>query len=210
MSPINKRSRYIKASFSCLQLNSFVLLFLPIIVSVACPTGPHPPPRLARRPNRGHIGGALLRYMPMMFLSRVGSVLPPSSTVKSMNAPRHYLLTKSGVIASNFSMNRCTALNSSGCTLSGQYSCDTIIRRIVAPFFAARSAALASASRSCLACAFAIALGYARVRNSFGHQDWASTSLPAVVIVLVQLFLPSHPLASHVLRALSGGCIQNV
>ena len=33
--------------------------FLPIIVSVACPTGPHPPLRLARRPNRGHIvGGA--------------------------------------------------------------------------------------------------------------------------------------------------------
>ena len=41
-----------------------------------------------RRPNRGHIGGGgldpLLRYMPMMFLSRVGSALPPSSTVKSM------------------------------------------------------------------------------------------------------------------------------
>ena len=27
----------------------------------------------------------LLRYMPMMFLSRVGSALPPSSTVKSMH-----------------------------------------------------------------------------------------------------------------------------
>ena len=34
-----------------------LLLFFPIIVSVACPTGPHPPLRLARRPNRGHIGG---------------------------------------------------------------------------------------------------------------------------------------------------------
>ena len=31
--------------------------FLLIVVSVACPTGPHPPLRLARRPNRGHIGG---------------------------------------------------------------------------------------------------------------------------------------------------------
>ena len=27
----------------------------------------------------------LLRYMPMMFSSRVGSALPPSSTVKSMH-----------------------------------------------------------------------------------------------------------------------------
>ena len=27
------------------------------IVSVVCPAGPHPPLRLARRPNRGHIGG---------------------------------------------------------------------------------------------------------------------------------------------------------
>ena len=35
----------------------FIYFFLPIIVSVACPTGPHPPLRLARRPNRGHIGG---------------------------------------------------------------------------------------------------------------------------------------------------------
>ena len=66
----------------------FSFFFLPIIVSVAWPTGPHPPLRLARRPNRGHIGGGgwtLLRYMPMMFLSRVGSALPPSSTVKSMH-----------------------------------------------------------------------------------------------------------------------------
>ena len=36
----------------------FSLLFLPIIVSVVdCPTGPHPLLQLARRPNRGHIGG---------------------------------------------------------------------------------------------------------------------------------------------------------
>ena len=34
----------------------FIYFFIPI-VSVACPTGPHPPLRLARRPNRGHIGG---------------------------------------------------------------------------------------------------------------------------------------------------------
>ena len=27
---------------------------LPIFVSVVCPTGPHPPLRLPRRPNRGH------------------------------------------------------------------------------------------------------------------------------------------------------------
>ena len=67
----------------------FFFFSLPIIVSVACPTGAHPPLRLASRPNRGHIGGGgldpLLRYMPVMFLSRVGSVLPPSSTVKSMH-----------------------------------------------------------------------------------------------------------------------------
>ena len=36
---------------------TFFFFSLPIIVSVACPTGPHPPLRLARRPNRGHIGG---------------------------------------------------------------------------------------------------------------------------------------------------------
>ena len=36
----------------------FLSFFLPVIVSVACSTGPHPPPlRLALRPNRGHIGG---------------------------------------------------------------------------------------------------------------------------------------------------------
>ena len=37
----------------------FFFFFLPIIVSVACPTGPHPPLRLARRPNRGHTGGGV-------------------------------------------------------------------------------------------------------------------------------------------------------
>ena len=37
----------------------FSFFFLTIVVSVACPTGPHPPLRLARRPNRGHIGGGV-------------------------------------------------------------------------------------------------------------------------------------------------------
>ena len=36
---------------------SYFFFLLPIVVSVACPTGPHPPLRLAGRPNRGHIGG---------------------------------------------------------------------------------------------------------------------------------------------------------
>ena len=67
----------------------FCFFSLPTIVSVACPTGPHPPLRLARRPNRGQKGGGgldpRLRYMPVMFLSRVGSALPPSSIVKSMH-----------------------------------------------------------------------------------------------------------------------------
>ena len=40
-----------------IHCSSIFFFFLPIIVSVACPTGPHPPLRLARRPNRGHIGG---------------------------------------------------------------------------------------------------------------------------------------------------------
>ena len=31
--------------------------FFPIFVSVVCPTGPHPPPRLAIGPDRDHIGG---------------------------------------------------------------------------------------------------------------------------------------------------------
>ena len=39
------------------------LFFLPIIVSVACPTGPHPPLRLARRPNRDHIYMYVCKYV---------------------------------------------------------------------------------------------------------------------------------------------------
>ena len=47
--------------------------FFPIIGSVVCPTGPHPPLRLARRPNRGHIGGggwtpSCGTYLNMFFL----------------------------------------------------------------------------------------------------------------------------------------------
>ena len=38
--------------------------FFPFIVSVACPTGPHPPPRLARRPNRSHICNRRSASMP--------------------------------------------------------------------------------------------------------------------------------------------------
>ena len=40
----------------------------PVVVSVVCPTGTYPPLRLARRPNRGHVGtkdvcmGVLPRY----------------------------------------------------------------------------------------------------------------------------------------------------
>ena len=76
---------------------SLFIFSLSIIVSVVCPTCPHPPLRLARRPNRGHMGGPLLRYMPMMFLSRVGSALPPSSTVKSMHEDIIYYVTKSAL-----------------------------------------------------------------------------------------------------------------
>ena len=38
--------------------------FLPNTVSVVCPTGPNPPLRLARRPNRGHIGGLCVVCVP--------------------------------------------------------------------------------------------------------------------------------------------------
>ena len=65
-------------------------LSLPIILSAICPTGPHPPPRLARRPNQGHIGGGP-RYMPMKFYRQwVQHFHPRSSTVKSS---RYYFLT---------------------------------------------------------------------------------------------------------------------
>ena len=37
---------------------------------------------IARRLNWGHVGGGV--YMPMMFLSRVGSALPPSSTCNNV------------------------------------------------------------------------------------------------------------------------------
>ena len=56
--------------------------FLPLIVSVACPTGPHPPLRLARRPNIQHVASFIphgrtsvwsgsLVYRPMCCILRV-------------------------------------------------------------------------------------------------------------------------------------------
>ena len=76
------------------SMPTFLFIFFPShFVSVSpCPTGRCPPLPLARRPNRGHIGGGggldpLLRYMPKMFLSRVGSALPPSSTVPTYKSP---------------------------------------------------------------------------------------------------------------------------
>ena len=54
------RSMWLMRRSSAVSFRRFFLLFLffPLTFSVACPTGPHPPLRLARRPNRGHIGGA--------------------------------------------------------------------------------------------------------------------------------------------------------
>ena len=57
-------------------MHFFSSFFFPLLFSVVCPTGPHPPLRLGRRPNRGHIGGGgldpLLRYVPMMFFIASG------------------------------------------------------------------------------------------------------------------------------------------
>ena len=86
---------------------SLSLFLLPIIVSVACPTSPHPPLRLARRPNRGHIGGGGWAP-PAVHACDVFIASGFSTTTlvdREVNAPRHYLLTKSGEIASNFSRN---------------------------------------------------------------------------------------------------------
>ena len=47
----------------------------PIIASVICPTGPHPPLRLARRPNWGHIG-------------RGGGWTPPCGTQYTVLMPK--------------------------------------------------------------------------------------------------------------------------
>ena len=55
------QKRDIKRVFNAYSDNSkcmfFCFFFHPIILSVAYSTGPHPPLRLARRPNRDHIGG---------------------------------------------------------------------------------------------------------------------------------------------------------
>ena len=81
--------------------------FLPIIVSVACPTGPLPPLRLARRPNRGHIeGGVGPPPAVHAYDDFIASGFCTSTLVnREVSAPRHYLVTKSEEIASNFSKN---------------------------------------------------------------------------------------------------------
>ena len=55
--PVLPRKLYRKGTIFDTVQQYFFLFPLPIIVSVVCPTGPNPPLRLARRPNRGHIGG---------------------------------------------------------------------------------------------------------------------------------------------------------
>ena len=67
------------------SLVAIAIFFVPLLDSVVQPHWPPPP--LARRPNRGHVGvggwapscGTCLWF----FLSRMGSALPPSSTTKS-------------------------------------------------------------------------------------------------------------------------------
>ena len=71
----------------------FHFFLLPIIVSVVCPTGPHPPLRLARRPNRGHVGDPLLRYMPMIFFIASGSSTSTLINREVKRQARHYLIT---------------------------------------------------------------------------------------------------------------------
>ena len=57
-----------------------LFFFFPLLASIVCPTGPHPPLRLARRPNRGHTEGGgldpLLQYIAVMFSSRAGFSAP--------------------------------------------------------------------------------------------------------------------------------------
>ena len=86
---------------------NFLIFSHSVIVSVVCPTGPHPPLRLARRPNRGHIGGgagpppAVHAYDAFIASGFSTSILVNSEA----DEPRHYVLTKSGEVASNFSRN---------------------------------------------------------------------------------------------------------
>ena len=64
-------------------------LFLPLLDFVVCPTGPHPPPRLARRPNQGHTGGEV--WTPscgacLLFFDREkGSALPTLNEVQMLS-----------------------------------------------------------------------------------------------------------------------------
>ena len=53
-----------------------------IVVSVVCPTGPYPPLRLARRPNRGHIGGVSDAEPPSTVIA-VSSLLSPPRRLNS-------------------------------------------------------------------------------------------------------------------------------
>ena len=56
------RSEYAEGICTTATVDAYSLLFfLPIIVSVDCPTGPHPPLRLARPPDRGHMCSRLTR-----------------------------------------------------------------------------------------------------------------------------------------------------
>ena len=67
-----------------------------LLDSISSPTGPHPPLRLARRPNWGHKGGGpSCGTCLWSFLSRVGSALP-TLVNNEIEAPMFYLLTKSG------------------------------------------------------------------------------------------------------------------
>ena len=48
------------AALSGIMMSCFffiIIIILPLLDSVVCPSGPHPPLLLAKRPNRGHIGG---------------------------------------------------------------------------------------------------------------------------------------------------------
>ena len=78
----------------------------------ACPTGPHPPLRLARRPNRGHIGGVgpLLRYMPIYDVFIASGFSTSTLVNREVMHPTHYLLTKSGTRVRKTQFGYCMCL----------------------------------------------------------------------------------------------------
>ena len=97
-------------------------MFLPpIIVSVVCPTDPHPPLRLARRPNRGHVtkGGLHPSCGTCLwsFSSRAGCMQhsPPSSTTKVDALVLFTIVTKPAEFAPNFPENRTSPGRESSC-----------------------------------------------------------------------------------------------